>query len=77
MKRLSKKSVKVVKEMLDDGRVFESPLSVMAREGARMLLRVALEEVMTEVLGRDLYERSEGAQGTVTNKGRGSSPAAT
>lgn len=63
MKRLSKKSEKVIKEMVEGGRLFESPLSVMAREGARMMLRVALEEEMTEALGRDLYERTEGSIG--------------
>lgn len=63
MKRLSKKSEKVIMEMTGDGRLFENPLSVMAREGARMMLRVALEEEMTEALGRDLYERTEGARG--------------
>lgn len=63
MKRLSKKSEKVIKEMVEGGRLLGSPLSVMAREGARMMLRVALEEEMTEALGRDLYERTEGARG--------------
>jgi len=63
MRSLSKKSEKVIKEMVEGGRLFENPLSVMAREGARMMLRVALEEEMTEALGRDLYERTEGARG--------------
>lgn len=62
-RRLSKKSEKVIREMTEAGRLFENPLSVMAREGARVMLRVALEEEMTEVLGRDLYERMEGARG--------------
>jgi len=62
-KSLSKKSEKVIREMIEDGRFFENPLSVMAREGARMMLRVALEEELTEALGRDLYERTEGARG--------------
>jgi len=44
MKRLSKKSEKVIKEMVEGGGLLGSPLSVMAREGARMMLRVALEE---------------------------------
>ncbi len=63
MKRLSKKSEKVIKEMVEGGRLFENPLSMMAREGARMMLRVALEEEMTATLGRDLYERAEGSIG--------------
>jgi len=63
MKRLSKKSEKVIREMMEDGRFFENPLSVMAREGARMMLRVALEEELTEALGRDMYERSCEARG--------------
>ena len=54
MRRLSRKSEKVIKEMTEGGRLFENPLSVMAREGARMMLRVALEEEMTTVLGRAL-----------------------
>jgi len=63
MKRLSKKSEKVIREMIEEGRLFENPLSVMAREGARMMLRVALEEELTEALGRDMYERSGKARG--------------
>lgn len=63
-KRLSKKGEKVIKEMIKGGRLFENPLSVMAREGARMMLRVALEEELTEAIGRDLYERTEGARGS-------------
>ncbi len=63
MRRLSKKSEKVIKEMVEGGRLFENPLSMMAREGARMMLRVALEEEMTEALGRELYERTEGSIG--------------
>ncbi len=63
MRSLSKKSEKVIKEVTEGGRLFESPLSVMAREGARMMLRVALEEEMTEALGRELYERTEGSRG--------------
>ena len=63
MRSLSKKSEKIIKEMIEGGRLFENPLSVMAREGARMMLRVALEEEMTTVLGRDLYERAAGSIG--------------
>ncbi len=62
MKRLSKKSVKVIKEVTE-GRFFENPLSVMGRDGAKMMLRVALEEEITEALGRDFYERSPAAKG--------------
>jgi transposase-like protein len=36
------------------------PLELFAREGARILLTVALEEEVTEVLGRCRYERSGG-----------------
>jgi len=42
MRSLSRKGERVIKEMVEGGRLFESPLSVMAREGARMMLRVAL-----------------------------------
>ncbi len=62
MKRLSKKSEKVIKEVTE-GRFFENPLSVMAKEGAKIMLRVALEEEITEALGRDFYERSPTAKG--------------
>jgi transposase-like protein len=63
-KSLSKKSEKVIREVIEGGRLFENPLSAMAREGARMMLRVALEEELTEAIGRDLYERTEGARGS-------------
>lgn len=63
MKSLSKKSERVIRGMVEEGRLFESPLSMMAREGARMMLRVALEEEIREVLGRDHYARVEGARG--------------
>ena len=36
------------------------PLELLAREGAKMLLSVALEEEVTNFLGRDRYERSQG-----------------
>ena len=36
---------------------------VVAKAGARMMLRVALEEEITDVLRRDYYERREGARG--------------
>lgn len=63
-KSLSKKSEKVIRELMEGGRLFENPLSVMAKEGARMMLMVALEEELTEVLGRDLYERTDSARGS-------------
>ena len=37
------------------------PLELFAREGARLLLTVALEEEVTEVLKRRPYERSRGS----------------
>lgn len=61
-KRLSKKSEKVIKEMMEQ-RLFEHPLALVAKAGARMMLRVALEEEIMDVLERDYYERSEGAKG--------------
>src|SRR4030042_594489 len=36
------------------------PLELFAREGARLLLTVALEEEVTDVLKRRPYERSQG-----------------
>jgi len=36
------------------------PLELLAREGARMILSVALEEEVTEFLGREGCERSHG-----------------
>ncbi len=62
MNRLSKKSEKVIKEMVEGGRLFESPLSVMAREGARTMFRVDLEEEMMEALGRSSTPRRSNIQ---------------
>ena len=45
--RLSEKSERVVRGMIRQGRPFENPLSVMVREGARMMLLVALEDELT------------------------------
>ncbi len=39
------------------------PLELFAREGAKLLLTVALEEEVTDVLKRRPYERSEGSRG--------------
>ncbi len=61
-KRLSKKGEKVIKEMMEQ-RLFEHPLALVAKAGARMMLRIALEEEITDVLERDYYERREGAKG--------------
>jgi len=61
-RRLSKKSEKVIKEMME-GRLFEHPLALVAKAGARMMLQVALEEEVTDALGRDHYERIEGRNG--------------
>ena len=70
MRSLSKKSEEVIREMPEAGRLFENPLSVMAREGARMMLRVALEEEMTEALGTSTRGRkAQGATGTAASKG--------
>ena len=35
------------------------PMELFAREGAKLLLRVAMEEEVTEFLGRLPYERSQ------------------
>jgi len=43
------------------------PLELFAREGARLLLSVALEEEVTEFLGRRPYERSQGNSGGYRN----------
>ena len=61
-KRLSKKSEKVIKEMMGQ-RLFEHPLALAAKAGARMMLQIAVEEEIADVLGRDHYERIEQANG--------------
>lgn len=61
-KRLSKKSEKVINKMMSE-RIFEHPLALVAKAGARMMLQVALEEDITDFLGRDYYERKEGVNG--------------
>lgn len=61
-KRLSKKSEKVIKEMMEE-RLFEHPLALVAKAGARMMLQIALEEEITTVLERDYYERKKDARG--------------
>ena len=61
-RRLSKKAEKVIKKMTEE-RLFEHPLALAAKAGARMMLQVALEEEVTDFLGRDYYERKEGANG--------------
>lgn len=62
-KKLSKKSEKVIKKMMEGERLFEHPLALAAKAGARMMLQVALEEEITDFLGRDYYERSQVANG--------------
>ena len=44
-----------------DGRLFEHPLALVGKVGARLILQVALEEELSEVLGRDHYERCQGS----------------
>lgn len=61
-KRLSKKSEKVIRKMMEE-RLFEHPLALITKAGARMMLQVALEEEITEFLNRDWYERVEEAKG--------------
>lgn len=61
-RRLSKKAEKVIREMMEE-RLFEHPLALVAKAGARMMLRVALEEEITAFLRRDYYERIEDANG--------------
>jgi len=39
----------------------EQPLELFAREGARILLQIAMEEEVTEYLGRVPYQRSQGS----------------
>ena len=43
-------------------RLFEHPLALVAKVGARMMLQVALEEEVMEVLGRDQHERRREGQ---------------
>lgn len=61
-RRLSKKSEEVIKKMMEE-RVFEHPLALAVKAGARMMLQVAVEEEIKDYLGRDCYERVEGAIG--------------
>lgn len=61
-RRLSKKSEKVIKKLMEE-RIFEHPLALVVKAGARMMLQVALEEEIKDYLGRDYYERVEGAEG--------------
>lgn len=61
-RRLSKKSEKVIKKMMEE-RLFEHPLALVAKAGARMMLQVALEEEVTAFLNRDYYERRVDATG--------------
>lgn len=60
--KLSKKSQEVIKEIMDS-RLFEHPLALVAKAGARLMLQVALEEELFEVLGRDHYERCQDSKG--------------
>lgn len=62
-RRLSKKAEKVIKKVMEEERLFEHPLALVAKAGARMMLQVALEEEITTYLGRDYYERNDDASG--------------
>lgn len=64
-KRYSRKAQKAMDEVLGIGdRAGEHPLEFVAREGARLILTVAVEEEVAAFLGRDWYERrGEGAGG--------------
>lgn len=61
-KRLSKKAEKVIKKMMED-RIFEHPLALVTKAGARMMLQVALEEEIRDFINRDYYERNDDANG--------------
>ena len=61
-RRLSKKSEEVIKKMMEE-RVFEHPLALVVKAGARMMLQVEVEEEIKDYLGRDYYERAAGAIG--------------
>ena len=60
--KLSKKSQKIIKEIMD-GRLFEHPLALVAKAGARLMFEWALEEEVFEALGRDWYERHKESKG--------------
>ena len=60
--KLSKKSQEITKEFMD-GRLFEHPLALAAKAGARLMLQVALEEEVCEALGKDHYGRNQGTKG--------------
>ena len=60
--KLSKKSQEVIKEIMDS-RLFEHPLALVAKAGARLMLQVALEEEVFGFLGRDHYERHQSTKG--------------
>jgi transposase-like protein len=62
-KSLSKKVEKVIKEGLEE-MTQRSSLREVTTIGARMMLRVAIEEEVTAYLQRDYYERSAEARGS-------------
>lgn len=51
--------------------LMDQPLELLAREGARLVLTVALEEEVTEFLQRERYERSQSNQRGYRNGHRG------
>ncbi len=64
--RLSKKSQKVIREVMETikEKLFDYPLALVAKAGARLMLQVALEEEICEALGRDCHERRKGQKGS-------------
>lgn len=69
-KRLSKKSEKVIRKVMEE-RLFEHPLVLIAKIGGRvcpeldsgMMLQVAMQEEITDFLKRNYYERPAQAKG--------------
>lgn len=62
-KSLSKKSEKVIAEIMGEFRQLSS-LKELTRIGARMMLQTAIEEELTAFLGRDYYERTTDSKGS-------------
>jgi putative transposase len=42
---------------------FDGPVEAVARLGARLIMQQALEDEVTEFLGRDRYQRADGDDG--------------
>src|SRR3954463_4531730 len=48
---------------------FDDPVEAVARVGARLILQQALEDEVTEFLGRERYQRADGEGGAIYRNG--------